>query len=137
MVRMSVFYQGEKHCKLVHEPSGSSIQTDAPKDNQGKGEKFSPTDLLGASLGGCLLTIMAIIAERDGVSLVGSHAEVEKEMVQQPRRRIGSLRTKVYLPAKIPLEYRKKLETAAHQCPVRESLHPEIDTSITFIYSLT
>jgi putative redox protein len=135
MVKISVSYQGDKHCSLIHEPSGSNIETDAPKDNQGKGEKFSPTDLMGASLASCILTTMAIVAERDGLSLVGGRAEVQKVMISDPRR-IGSLRTTVYLPETIPLNYRKKLENAAHHCPVHKSLHPDIDASIEVIYSI-
>jgi putative redox protein len=134
MVSMSIVYTGDKHCQLTHGPSQSIIETDAPKDNQGKGERFSPTDLMGAALGSCILTTMAIVAERDGVSLVGSRAEVVKEMLTQPTRKIGSLRTKIFLPNSISQDYRSKLERAAHHCPVHKSLHPDIDASLTFIY---
>src|SRR5690348_4197103 len=130
MVTMSIEYTGEKHCNLTHGPSQTIIETDAPRDNQGKGERFSPTDLMGAALGSCILTTMAIVAERDGVSLVGVRAEVVKEMIVQPRR-IGALRTKIFLPKRIPQEYRSKLENAAHQCPVHKSLHPEIDAVLS------
>jgi uncharacterized OsmC-like protein len=133
MVSMSIVYSGEKHCQLTHGPSQSMIETDAPKDNQGRGEKFSPTDLMGAALGSCILTTMAIVAERDEVSLVGVRAEVVKEMLAQPRR-IGALRTKIYLPNQIPQSYRAKLENAAHHCPVHKSLHSEVEASLTFIY---
>lgn len=133
MVKMIASYQGEKHCSLIHIPSGSEIETDAPKDNQGKGEKFSPTDLMGAALASCILTTMAMVAERDGVSLIGAKAEVVKEMITSPRR-IGSLKTEITLPASISSDYRAKLERAAHLCPVHQSLHPEIDKTLTFIY---
>lgn len=134
MVRMKVEYQGEKHCESTHEPSGSKISTDAPKDNQGKGELFSPTDLVGAALGSCILTVMAIVAERDGIVLKGATAEVQKEMIAQPYRRIAKLPVTIKMPAGVPHESRKKLENAAHTCPVHKSLHPDIESPISFIY---
>jgi putative redox protein len=134
MVKMSVVYQGQLHCELTHGPSGSKLETDAPKDNQGKGERFSPTDLVGAALASCILTTLAIVAERDGVILQGATAEVGKEMIKEPTRRIGALPVTVTLPASIPSEYRQKLEHAAHACPVHKSLHPEIKLPIEFIY---
>src|SRR5580658_28180 len=109
MVKTLVVYTGQKHCELTHEPSHSQIETDAPKDNQGKGERFSPTDLVGAALGSCILTTIAIVAARDQVPFEGAQAEVEKEMVSNPRR-IGSLKVKLLLPKAIPAEYRAKLE---------------------------
>jgi uncharacterized OsmC-like protein len=133
MVKMRVTYQGQKHCQLIHEPSGSEIDTDAPKDNQGKGERFSPTDLVGAALGSCILTTMALVAERDGISIEGATAEVEKEMVSNPRR-IGALRTKVVLPAGLGASERRKLEESARHCPVHKSLHPDIAAPIEFLY---
>ncbi len=133
MVKMSGIYQGQFHCNLVHEPSHSEIATDAPKDNQGKGELFSPTDLLGAALVSCVLTTIAIVAERDGVSVQGARAELEKEMNPKPRR-VRSLRTKITLPAAIPVEYRSKLEHVALHCPVHASLHPDVDAALSFEY---
>lgn len=134
MVKMTAHYQGGLHCELRHESSGSRIETDAPKDNMGKGERFSPTDLVGAALASCALTTMAIVAERDGVSLVGAHAEVEKHMIAQPIRRIGALPLLITLPPGIPMDYRPKLERVALQCPVHHSLHPEVEAKIRFIY---
>jgi putative redox protein len=133
MVKMNVVYQGQKHCELIHEPSQSKIETDAPKDNQGKGERFSPTDLMGAALGSCILTTMAIVAERDGLSLEGAKADVEKEMVVKPRR-IGSLKVNITLPNSLNDEQRKKLEEAALHCPVHASLHPDVQIPLTFLY---
>src|SRR4051812_25547356 len=121
MVKMSIVYQGGKHCLLTHEPSRSEIETDAPKDNQGKGERFSPTDLVGAALGSCILTTVAIVAERDGISVEGATAQVEKEMLSQPRR-IGTLRVNVNFPAHLTTEQRRKLEETARHCPVQKSL---------------
>jgi putative redox protein len=134
MVKMEVVYSGGLHCELTHGPSGSRIETDAPKDNMGKGERFSPTDLVGAALASCILTTMAIMAERDGVSLEGSRAEVVKEMVTKPTRRIGSLSVKVWLPASVPEDYRARLERAAHACPVHKSMHPDVQLPIELIY---
>ena len=134
MVKMSAVYEGSLRCVLTHDASGSKIETDAPKDNMGKGERFSPTDLVGAALAGCVLTTMAIVARRDGVELAGARAEVVKEMIATPSRRIGALPLKVTLPASIPAAYRAKLENAAHTCPVHKSLHPDVRAEISFSY---
>ncbi len=130
---MSSVYQGQLHCEITHGPSNSKIETDAPKDNQGKGERFSPTDLVGAALASCILTTMAIVAERDGVSIEGARAEFQKEMNPQPRR-IASLSVQITLPAAVSPEYRSKLEHAAHACPVHKSLHPDVKIPLSFTY---
>ncbi len=134
MVKMQVIYSGGLHCELTHEPSGSRIETDAPKDNLGKGERFSPTDLVGAALASCVLTTMAIVAERDKISLLGAKASVVKEMVTTPTRRIGSLAVEVTLPKTVPVASREKLERAAHLCPVHQSLHPDVQAPLVFSY---
>jgi len=133
MVKSTCTYTGEKHCELVHGPSQSKVETDAPKDNNGRGERFSPTDLVGAALTSCIVTTMAIIAERDGVDLRGTTAEVEKHMNPNPRY-IARLPVKVHFVKGIPKDYRKKLENAAHTCPVHASLRPDLDAPIEFIY---
>lgn len=133
MVEMTVFYTGEKHCELKHGPSGSTIETDAPKDNQGRGERFSPTDLIGAALASCVLTTMAIMAERHGIDLKGASANVTKEMNPQPRR-IARLPVTVTMPKGIQLEDRQRLEAAAHSCPVIKSLSAEVQAPMTFSY---
>ena len=134
MVNMSVVYQGQKHCELTHGPSGSKIATDAPRDNNGKGEAFSPTDLVGAALASCILTTIAIVAERDGVSIDGATAEVSKEMNPAPRR-IKALPVNVRLPASLTPEQRTKYERVANHCPVHQSLHPDLHAPIEFEYS--
>lgn len=134
MVKSSAIYTGKKHCVLKHEPSQSSIETDAPKDNNGLGEKFSPTDLVGAALTSCILTTIAIVAERDGLSMEGAKAEVEKEMNDKPRR-IQSLRVHITLPAHFSADKRKKYEETAKHCPVHHSLHPDIQIPMTFSYA--
>lgn len=133
MVQMNVVYQGQKHCELIHEPSGSRIETDAPKDNQGKGERFSPTDLVGAALASCVLTTMAIVAERDGIELKGSKASVKKDMQASPRR-IASLTVHVTLPASLSAAQRHKMEETAKTCPVHKSLHEDVKLPMTFEY---
>lgn len=135
MVQVTAIYEGEKHCELTHGPSQSRIATDAPKDNNGKGELFSPTDLVAAAMGSCMLTVMAIGAEKDGVVLKGSHAQIEKEMTAAPRR-IAKLTVNLYLPKNIEAAYRKKLEDSALGCPVKRSLHPDVELPVLFHYVL-
>lgn len=135
MVKMTAVYTGEKHCNATHEPSGTQIATDAPKDNQGRGESFSPTDLVATALGTCILTTIAIVAERDGVDIQGSKMSVEKVMSANPRR-IESLKTKIELPKSIPLEYRPKIEVVGNSCPVKKSLHADIDATVEYHYVL-
>jgi putative redox protein len=134
MVKMDVVYTGELHCNLKHETSGTIIQTDAPKDNMGKGESFSPTDLVGAALASCILTTMGIVAKRDNVSMEGATAVVVKEMIAQPKRRIGSLSVRIEMPAGIAVEYRSKLENAAQHCPVHQSLHPDVKIPLEIVW---
>ncbi len=134
MVKSTAIYQGDLHCEATHGPSGKVIETDAPTDNKGKGQAFSPTDLVGAALSSCILTTMAIVAERDGVAFTNAKAECEKVMTDTPKRRIGELRLKITLPSSIPLDYRKKIEHVAHACPVHRSLHPDLQIPVEFIY---
>ena len=134
MVVTTTTYDSEKHCHIIHEPSKTRIETDAPKDNQGKGESFSPTDLMGAALGACILTTMAILCEKEGLSLSGTTAHVFKEMASNPRR-ISKLAVKISFAQKVPTQLREKIERIAHTCPVHKSLNPEIDAPIEFVYS--
>lgn len=135
MVEMTGIYVGEKRCETTHGPSGSKLSTDAPKDNNGKGEAFSPTDLVGTALATCILTTIAIVAERDGYDVKGSTFQVAKIMNPNPRK-IADLPVTVKLPAHIPEDYRKKLEHIALTCPVHRSLHPDVKMPITFDWSL-
>jgi len=134
MVKMQATYTGALHCEVIHGPSKTQIETDAPKDNLGRGEKFSPTDLMRAALSSCILTTMAIVAEREGIRLVGATAEVGKEMVSIPSRRVSALRVQVTVPNSVPVAAREKLERAALHCPVKKSLHPDIHAEILFSY---
>jgi putative redox protein len=131
-MKMTVTYQGDLHCEALHEPSGSRIESDAPKDNEGRGERFSPTDLVGAALGSCMLTVMGIVARRHAWEMTGARAEVEKEMVAQPLRRIGRLGLRITMPAGIPQPARAVLERAALTCPVHQSLHPDVAVELAF-----
>lgn len=135
MVKMKVLYQGGKHCEAEHESSGSKIETDAPVDNGGQGHRFSPTDLVGAALGSCILTTMEILAEKQKISLSlkGAWAEVSKEMSGVPRR-IQRLQVDLHLPAGIPESTRHFLQKTAETCPVGLSLHPDLQQQIRLIY---
>jgi putative redox protein len=135
MVKITAAYGGELRCRAIHGPSGSELLTDAPTDNHGKGQSFSPTDLVAAALATCTMTVMAIVAEREGVDLRGMRAEVDKGMVNQPRRRIAALPIEITLPASLAPEQRRKLEAAARACPVHASLHPDVDAPIRFVYA--
>jgi uncharacterized OsmC-like protein len=135
MVKMTAVYTGEKHCTAKHEPSQAVLETDAPKDNQGRCESFSPTDLVATALGTCILTTMAIVAERDGVDIKGAKMTVEKVMNANPRT-IGSLKTVIEMPSKLPDDYRKKMEHVANTCPVKRSLHPDVQVPVEFLYTL-
>ncbi|MDR3708252.1 MAG: OsmC family protein [Capsulimonadaceae bacterium] len=135
MVSMRIKYDGNKGCTLTHEDSGAVIQTSAPKDIGGDGNAFSPTDLVGAALASCILTTIAMFAERNNIDLAGSSAHVTKEMTTDAPRRIGRLVCTVTVPGdRVPEGIRERIEKIAHTCPVHKSLHPEIDAPITFIY---
>jgi putative redox protein len=132
MVTIQLEYQGDLHCKAIHSPSGTEIETDAPKDNQGRGESFSPTDLVATALGSCMLTVMGILARTLEIDIAGSTATVEKEMTATPPRRIATLKVKIHVPHAVSVENQQKLERAAHSCPVHRSLHPDVQCVIEF-----
>jgi putative redox protein len=132
MVAIQVEYQGDLHCKAVHGPSATELNTDAPKDNQGRGESFSPTDLVATALGTCMLTVMGIMARTLNIDIAGSTATVEKEMTTTAPRMIASLSVKIRVPHSVSPENKQKLERAAHTCPVLKSLHPDVRTPIGF-----
>ena len=132
MVRINLEYQGEMHCSATHEPSGKSLTTDAPKDNQGRGESFSPTDLVATALGSCMLTVMGLAARTLQIDISGATATVEKEMTAAPPRRIESLRVKIHVPHALSAVDKEKLERAAHTCPLHKSLHPDVEVPVEF-----
>jgi uncharacterized OsmC-like protein len=127
MVRINLSYQGGLRCAATHEPSGNTISTDAPVDNNGRGEAFSPTDLVATALGACMATVMGIVAERKGISLEGMRIEVRKHMSGDAPRRISRLEVDLHMPVPAAHPERKLLESAARGCPVHHSLHPEIE----------
>ena len=131
MVEMTLVYEGGLHTQALHGPSQAALETDAPIDNQGKGEAFSPTDLLATSLASCMLTTMAIVAEREGWRLDGAIARVEKHMELEPRRRVGRLVVDLTMPAGLPEAARTRLEETARGCPVAASIHPDTRVDLT------
>jgi putative redox protein len=134
VVQITGRYQGDLRCEATHGPSGTKLVTDAPADNMGKGETFSPTDLVATALGTCILTTMAIVATRRGIDFSTASFSVEKHMVADPERRIGRLPVTIRMPASISPENRAVLERTAHTCPVHKSLGAGVDSPITFVY---
>src|SRR4051812_41275989 len=130
-VRIDFTYTGELRCSAIHAPSKTELLTDAPVDNQGKGESFSPTDLVATALGSCILTTMAIVAGRHSVDLRGATATVHKEMISTPSRRIGKLTAEIRVPLPESHPEREALERAGHTCPVAQSLHPDLAQEIS------
>ncbi|WP_109488434.1 OsmC family protein [Occallatibacter savannae] len=134
MVRIQSEYQGDLHCTSVHAPSKAELSTDAPVDNQGRGESFSPTDLIATSLGTCILTTMGIVARTLEFDLTGATATVDKEMSSAPPRRIVRLPISIRIPRTTTPENQQRLENAANTCPVKKSIHPDIETPIEFVW---
>lgn len=130
----TITYLGDLRTECTHIRSGQVIITDAPIDNNGKGEAFSPTDLTATSLGTCMVTIMGIAAKNHDINIDGTKLEITKQMAADPRR-ISGIDVKVILP---PSGYnnkeRKILEAAARTCPVALSLHPDLNQNITFVW---
>ena len=131
MVEFKLVYEGGLHTTAIHGPSSAKLDTDAPVDNQGKGESFSPTDLLATSLGTCMLTTMGILAQREGWTIDGSRARVEKHMSMEPRRRVGRVVVEMDMPKGVPQAARDRLRDAADRCPVASSLHPDTIVELT------
>jgi putative redox protein len=132
MVEIQIVYQGKLRCSATHVDSGATLLTDAPKDNMGNGESFSPTDLVATALGTCMLTVMGIVAQRMEIDLSGTTVTVTKEMVLAPTRRIGRLSVTFRVPLSLAPEQRQKLENAAMTCPVCKSLHPDVEIPVSF-----
>ena len=134
MPTVKTTYLGDLRTNSTHLQSGNQLITDAPTDNMGKGEAFSPTDLLATATGTCILTTMAIVAQRDGIELLNSEVEVTKIMTQTPPRRITRLEINLKMKANVVLndEQIKKLENTAHKCPVSLSLHPDVEQVLMF-----
>jgi uncharacterized OsmC-like protein len=132
MVKMTAEYTGGLHCTAVHGPSGNRIETDAPVDNQGRGEAFSPTDLAGASLLTCMMTTMELAARRNGMDLTGMRGEVTKEMSSAPPRRIVRLSVQIWIPLPRSADPQGIVEAAGLGCPMQRSLHPDVERPVVF-----
>jgi len=129
----TVIYEGDLRTVATHLNSGTIIETDAPLDNQGKAERFSPTDIVATALGSCMMTIMGIKARDMQVDLKGMKIEVEKIMKADPRR-IGGINLTFHFPETLQVDEKQKtiLERAAHTCPVMYSIHPDIEVKVVF-----
>jgi uncharacterized OsmC-like protein len=134
LVKISVRYEGQLHCSAVHGPSGAKLDTDAPVDNEGKGETFSPTDLVATALAACMATIMGIAAKRHSIPLEGMEILTTKEMSTDSPRRIVALKSKITVPLPGDHPQRKLLEAAALGCPVHHSLDPRIEKPVEFVW---
>ncbi len=134
MVNISIRYDGELHCSATHDPSQAKIATDAPTDNNGKGESFSPTDLVATALGTCMSTILAMTAERHGLDIKGATVSVAKEMSEDAPRRIVALPSEMHIPLPADCPQRDVLEKAALNCPVHKSLPEEIERPVKFFW---
>ena len=132
MTKVKCSYLGKLNCEAIHEQSGSLIKTDAPLDHCGKGESFSPTDLLATSLGTCLLTIMAIKAKSKGFDLKGLYLKIEKLMTQNMERKIKQLIIDIFIPNSTSKGTIDFLKEASDDCPVTRSLSQEIDIKISW-----
>lgn len=136
MVDIFVRYEGALRCEARHAPSSSTLATDAPVDNHGRGESFSPTDLVATSLGTCMLTTMGVLAQKRGWDISGIDMHVRKHMSADLPRRIAQLSVVASVPVAVSQALdaaaRAELEHAAHTCPVRISIHPAIDVPVRF-----
>jgi putative redox protein len=134
-VSISVDYEGGLRCRTTHGPSQSQFITDAPVDNHGKGESFSPTDLVATALATCMATVIGIKAQQKGYDLTGMKVSVEKHMSADSPRRIVRLPITIEVPLSADHPDRKLLEATALGCPVHHSVHPDIDKPVTFVWS--
>ena len=135
MVPISVRYEGGLRCAASHGPSNQTLVTDAPVDNHGRGESFSPTDLVATALATCMATVIGIKAQQKGIDVTGMTVTVEKHMSQDSPRRIERLPLIITLPLPEDHPDRRLLEATALGCPVHHSVHPDIDKPVTFIWN--
>jgi putative redox protein len=132
MIEIRINYEGELHCSALHVPSGNTLVTDAPVDNNGRGEAFSPTDLVATALGSCMATVMGIVAQRKQCDLAGLRIVVQKEMSQDTPRRIVSLPVAITMPIRENHPVAALLQAAVLSCPVHHSIHPDISVDVTW-----
>lgn len=135
-VGIDVEYLGNLFCRATHGPSGKTLVTEAPVDNGGTGSEFSPTDLVATAMAACVLTIMGIVARDHGIDLAGATVHATKEMVADPRRRIGTVCMTITIPnsAALSEENRRRLENCVRACPVAQSLRPEVNVEVEVCY---
>jgi len=131
MTTITSVYKGDLRTEMVHEQSGTRLTADAPTDNHGKGESFSPTDLVAAALGGCVLTIIGIASQTHGFDIVGTRLETTKIMAANPRR-IGEIVIDFYFPHDYDIKVKRIIEAAGRECPVAQSLNPDVKQTLKF-----
>lgn len=134
MVSFHLAYDGRLRCTAAHDPSGTEFITDAPADNHGLAQSFSPTDLVATALAACMITTVGMYADPRGIPLDGMKAYAEKHMSTDPPRRIARIVVKLTFPAGLDAEQRVILERVAANCPVERSLHPDIALDLSFEY---
>ena len=134
MVEIKLSYEGNLHCSAVHTPSGDTLVTDAPLDNNGLGQAFSPTDLLATALGSCMATVIGILAKRKEIAVEGMAVTVRKYMSDDQPRRVKRLELDLTMPLPATHPDRQLLESAARGCPVHHSLHPDIEVVMNWIW---
>jgi putative redox protein len=134
MVEIKLSYEGDLHCSAIHMPSGNTLVTDAPLDNSGRGQAFSPTDLLATALGSCMATVIGIVAKRKEIAVEGMTVTVRKFMSEDMPRRIKRLELDLAIPLPASHTDRKLLESAARGCPVHHSIHPEIEVVMNWTW---
>lgn len=134
MVEINITYEGGLRTRATHGPSKTELLTDAPVDNMGKGESFSPTDLMATALASCIATTIGIVAQRKGIEVTGMRVRTEKHMSSDSPRRIVKLPTTVWLPLPPTHAERQLFENTAHGCPVHQSLRAEIEIPIEFVW---
>lgn len=134
MVEINAVYEGTLRCSATHGPSGSVVETDAPVDNHGRGERYSPTDLVATALGTCMMTIMGIFSDRNDIDMTGTKVRVEKHMTPESPRRIARLVVDIEVPLPEDHPQRRAIEKAAVTCPVHLSLHPDIEKAVVFAW---
>jgi putative redox protein len=132
MVEIKLSYEGDLHCSAIHTPSGNTLVTDAPVDNNGRGQAFSPTDLVATALASCMATVIGIVARRKEIPVEGMKVIVRKFMSEDQPRRISKLELDLEMPLAADHPERRLLESAARGCPVHHSIHPDIDVVMTW-----
>jgi putative redox protein len=134
MVEIKLSYEGDLHCNAIHLPSGNTLVTDAPLDNNGRGQAFSPTDLVATALASCMATVIGIVAKRKEIAVEGMTVVVRKFMSDDQPRRIKRLELDLQLPLPASHPDRKLLESAARSCPVHHSIHPDIEVEMNWTW---